>query len=89
LLCQLLGSVLPRAPSAQGSAKRCAAASTTLEILSRHLTEKVCCVCPLTLLDNTILVLHIGYVTKGQYRRCYRETVANVAAYCRQESSEF
>jgi phosphoglycerate dehydrogenase-like enzyme len=36
---------------------------------------------PLTLLDNTILVPHIGYVTEDQYRVRYRETVENVAAY--------
>jgi phosphoglycerate dehydrogenase-like enzyme len=36
---------------------------------------------PLTLLDNTILVPHIGYVTREQYEVRYRETVENVAAY--------
>jgi phosphoglycerate dehydrogenase-like enzyme len=40
---------------------------------------------PLTLLDNTILVPHIGYVTEDQYRVRYRETVENVAAYLRGE----
>src|SRR5262244_1606421 len=41
---------------------------------------------PLTVLDNTLLVPHIGYVTKEQYRVRYRETVENVAAYLRGES---
>jgi phosphoglycerate dehydrogenase-like enzyme len=36
---------------------------------------------PLTSLDNTILVPHIGYVTREQYQVRYRETVENVAAY--------
>jgi phosphoglycerate dehydrogenase-like enzyme len=36
---------------------------------------------PLTLLDNTILVPHIGYVTTDQYRVRYRETVENIVAY--------
>jgi phosphoglycerate dehydrogenase-like enzyme len=36
---------------------------------------------PLTLLDNTLLVPHIGYVTEDQYRVRYRDTVENVAAY--------
>lgn len=36
---------------------------------------------PLTLLDNTILVPHIGYVTTDQYQVRYRETVENIAAY--------
>jgi phosphoglycerate dehydrogenase-like enzyme len=40
---------------------------------------------PLTLLDNTILVPHIGYVTEDQYRVRYRETVENVAAYLKGE----
>jgi phosphoglycerate dehydrogenase-like enzyme len=33
------------------------------------------------LLDNTLLVPHIGYVTEDQYRVRYRDTVENVAAY--------
>jgi phosphoglycerate dehydrogenase-like enzyme len=36
---------------------------------------------PLMLLDNTILVPHVGYVTKDQYQVRYRETVENIAAY--------
>jgi phosphoglycerate dehydrogenase-like enzyme len=36
---------------------------------------------PLKSLDNTILVPHIGYVTKEQYQVRYRHTVENVAAY--------
>jgi phosphoglycerate dehydrogenase-like enzyme len=40
---------------------------------------------PLTLLDNTLLVPHIGYVTEDQYRVRYRETVENVAAYLKGE----
>jgi phosphoglycerate dehydrogenase-like enzyme len=40
---------------------------------------------PLTKLDNTILVPHIGYVTEDQYRVRYRDTVENVAAYLRGE----
>ncbi len=40
---------------------------------------------PLTLLDNTLLVPHIGYVTKEQYQVRYRDTVENVAAYLRGE----
>jgi phosphoglycerate dehydrogenase-like enzyme len=40
---------------------------------------------PLTLLDNTILVPHIGYVTEDQYRVRYRDTVGNVAAYLKGE----
>jgi phosphoglycerate dehydrogenase-like enzyme len=36
---------------------------------------------PLTLLDNTLLVPHIGYVTREQYQVRYRDTVENVAAY--------
>jgi phosphoglycerate dehydrogenase-like enzyme len=40
---------------------------------------------PLTLLDNAILVPHIGYVTREQYQVRYRETVENVAAYLRGE----
>jgi phosphoglycerate dehydrogenase-like enzyme len=40
---------------------------------------------PLTLLDNTLLVPHIGYVTKEQYQVRYRDTVEDVAAYLRGE----
>jgi phosphoglycerate dehydrogenase-like enzyme len=40
---------------------------------------------PLTLLDNTLLVPHIGYVTKEQYQVRYKDTVDNVAAYLRGE----
>jgi phosphoglycerate dehydrogenase-like enzyme len=40
---------------------------------------------PLTLLDNTLLVPHIGYVTEDQYRVRYRDTVENVAAYLKGE----
>jgi phosphoglycerate dehydrogenase-like enzyme len=40
---------------------------------------------PLTLLDNTLLVPHIGYVTEDQYRARYRDTVENVAAYLKGE----
>ena len=40
---------------------------------------------PITLLDNTILVPHIGYVTREQYQVRYRDTVENVAAYLRGE----
>src|SRR5215475_1931292 len=40
---------------------------------------------PLTLLDNTLLVPHIGYVTREQYQVRYRDTVENVAAYLRGE----
>jgi phosphoglycerate dehydrogenase-like enzyme len=40
---------------------------------------------PLTLLDNTLLVPHIGYVTKDQYQVRYRDTVEDVAAYLRGE----
>jgi len=36
---------------------------------------------PLLTLDNTILVPHIGYVTREQYQVRYRETVENVVAY--------
>jgi phosphoglycerate dehydrogenase-like enzyme len=36
---------------------------------------------PLTRLDNTLLVPHIGYVTEDQYRVRYRDTVENIAAY--------
>lgn len=38
---------------------------------------------PLLSLDNTILVPHVGYVTREQYQVRYRETVENVAAYLR------
>lgn len=57
-------------------------------VLNYRVHRQICCVHPLTLLDNTILVPHIGYVTKGQYQRRYRETIENVAAYLRDESSE-
>ncbi len=40
---------------------------------------------PLLTLDNTILVPHIGYVTKEQYQVRYRETVEDVAAYLQGE----
>jgi phosphoglycerate dehydrogenase-like enzyme len=40
---------------------------------------------PLTRLDNTLLVPHIGYVTEDQYRVRYRDTVENVAAYLKGE----
>jgi phosphoglycerate dehydrogenase-like enzyme len=40
---------------------------------------------PLLRLDNTILVPHIGYVTKEQYQVRYRETVEDVVAYLRGE----
>jgi phosphoglycerate dehydrogenase-like enzyme len=40
---------------------------------------------PLLTLDNTILVPHIGYVTKEQYQVRYRETVEDVVAYLRGE----
>lgn len=36
---------------------------------------------PFLTLDNTILVPHIGYVTREQYEVRYRDTVENVAAY--------
>ena len=36
-------------------------------------------------LDNTILVPHVGYVTREQYQVRYRDTVENVAAYLRGE----
>jgi len=36
---------------------------------------------PLTQLDNTLLVPHIGYVTTEQYQVRYRETVENVVGY--------
>jgi phosphoglycerate dehydrogenase-like enzyme len=40
---------------------------------------------PLTLLDNTLLVPHTGYVTREQYQVRYRDTVEDVAAYLRGE----
>lgn len=40
---------------------------------------------PLLALDNTILVPHVGYVTREQYQVRYRDTVGNVAAYLRGE----
>jgi phosphoglycerate dehydrogenase-like enzyme len=40
---------------------------------------------PFTALDNTILVPHIGYVTKDQYQVRYRETVEDIAAYLKGE----
>jgi phosphoglycerate dehydrogenase-like enzyme len=40
---------------------------------------------PLTALNNTLLVPHIGYVTEDQYRVRYRDTVDNVAAYLQGE----
>jgi phosphoglycerate dehydrogenase-like enzyme len=40
---------------------------------------------PLTLLDNTLLVPHVGYVTKEQYQVRYRDTVEDIAAYLRGE----
>src|SRR5262247_810801 len=40
---------------------------------------------PLTLLDNTLLVPHIGYVTREQYQVRYRDTVEDIAAYLRGE----
>ncbi|HEY7490568.1 MAG TPA: NAD(P)-dependent oxidoreductase, partial [Candidatus Tectomicrobia bacterium] len=40
---------------------------------------------PLMGLDNTILVPHVGYVTKEQYQVRYRDTVENVAAYLQGE----
>jgi phosphoglycerate dehydrogenase-like enzyme len=36
-------------------------------------------------LDNTLLVPHIGYVTRKQYQVRYRDTVEDVAAYLRGE----
>jgi len=38
---------------------------------------------PLTRLDNTLLVPHIGYVTEDQYRVRYHDTVENITAYLR------
>lgn len=40
---------------------------------------------PLLALDNTILVPHVGYVTREQYQVRYSDTVENVAAYLRGE----
>ena len=40
---------------------------------------------PFTVLDNTLLAPHMGYVTKDQYEVRYRETVENVAAYLKGE----
>lgn len=40
---------------------------------------------PLLAFDNTILVPHVGYVTREQYQVRYRDTVENVAAYLRGE----
>ncbi len=40
---------------------------------------------PFLALDNTLLVPHVGYVTKDQYQVRYRETVENVTAYLRGE----
>src|SRR5215471_19713443 len=40
---------------------------------------------PLTVLDNTLLVPHIGYVTREQYQVRYRDTVEDIAAYLRGE----
>ena len=40
---------------------------------------------PFMTLDNTLLVPHIGYVTKDQYQVRYRDTVENIAAYLRGE----
>jgi phosphoglycerate dehydrogenase-like enzyme len=38
---------------------------------------------PFLSLDNTILVPHIGYVTKDQYQVRYRDTVEDIVAYLR------
>ncbi len=38
---------------------------------------------PLLSFDNTLLVPHVGYVTKEQYQVRYRETVEDIAAYLR------
>ena len=40
---------------------------------------------PLTVLENTILVPHVGYVTREQYQVRYRDTVEDIAAYLRGE----
>ena len=40
---------------------------------------------PFTVLDNTLLAPHMGYVTKDQYRVRYRETVENVSGYLKGE----
>jgi phosphoglycerate dehydrogenase-like enzyme len=40
---------------------------------------------PFTSLANTILVPHIGYVTKDQYQVRYRDTVEDIAAYLKGE----
>jgi phosphoglycerate dehydrogenase-like enzyme len=40
---------------------------------------------PFLALDNTLLVPHIGYVTKDQYQVRYRDTVEDIAAYLRGE----
>jgi phosphoglycerate dehydrogenase-like enzyme len=40
---------------------------------------------PFTVLDNTLLAPHMGYVTEDQYQVRYRETVENVAAYLKGE----
>ena len=40
---------------------------------------------PLTVLDNTILVPHVGYVTREQYQVRYRDTVEDIIAYLRGE----
>ena len=40
---------------------------------------------PFTVLDNTLLAPHMGYVTKDQYQVRYRDTVENVAAYLKGE----
>jgi phosphoglycerate dehydrogenase-like enzyme len=38
---------------------------------------------PLKRLDNTLLVPHVGYVTREQYQVRYRDTVEDIAAYLR------
>src|SRR6266536_2993943 len=40
---------------------------------------------PLTVLENTILVPHVGYVTREQYQVRYRDTVEDIIAYLRGE----
>ena len=40
---------------------------------------------PFTVLDNTLLAPHMGYVTKDQYRVRYRETVENISGYLKGE----